>query len=271
VTADNPQLSFVITGHNVAGSVRESVLSALGQDEVETEVVYVDDGSTDATLAVLEEIRDDRLKVVRLPRVGRVAALNGGVAHAAATLIAILDADDVALPGRAAAQIKFLDSRPDICVVGGQLEPVDSTGRVDRSGRLTFPTAPEEIDSWLCRGRMPLAHPAMTYRRDWFDRTGGYDASVLRAEDFDLVLRGWTRGSYAALPQIVTRYCTPLFPSWRYWRREQTFSRAVYRRWTRGDSAPLEIKSRPLEVAYDALEWIAQRVQTWTLNKLSTR
>ena len=149
--------------------------------------------------------------------------------------MAILDADDIALPLRSTTQLRFLAANESCMAVGGQLEPVDSAGRVDRSDRLRFPTRPEEVDAWIKRGRMPLAHPTLTFRKTWFERVGGYDPSVLRAEDFDLVLRGWAPGSYAAVPQTVTRYRTRLFPTWSYWRRELDYTRAVHRRWLRDD------------------------------------
>ena len=262
-----PDLSFVITGFNALSTVREAVGSALNQEHVRVEVVYVDDGSTDGSVDALASIDDERFAVVSLDHLGRARALNEGIGATHGDFVAILDADDIALPLRSVIQLAFFAANQGCMAVGGQLEPFDSTGRVDRSSRLRFPTVPEEIDAWIKRGRMPLAHPALTFRRDWFERIGGYDSSVLRAEDFDLVLRGWHPATYAAVPQIVTRYRTPLFPTWRYWRRELDYTRAVHRRWLRRDTEPLRVERRWRDFGDDCLKWTSQLFRHWLQNR----
>lgn len=258
-----PEVSFVITGLDAVSTVREAICSALEQTVENLEVIYVDDGSTDGSAEAVADLEDTRLSIIRLMHVGRSAALNHGVYAAESELVAILDADDVALPTRVHLQTQFLNAHPYVQVVGGQLEPFDASGRVDTSGRWRFPTRPNEIDAWLKRGRMPLAHNATTFRRSWFAMSGGYDSSVIRAEDFDLFLRNWIPGTYAAVPQIVTRYRTSLFPSWKYWHQNEDFRRAVYRRWRHHSQAPLDpfnLEVRKRDRLEDVLKWTAQSV-----------
>ena len=265
-----PKVSFVITGFNAEATVVDAVTSALAQTRVDHEVVYVDDGSTDGTLKLVQEIGSARLEVVSSRHVGRAHALNLGVETARGGLIAILDADDVAQAHRAALQCAYMDGNESCMAVGGQLEAFDQHGRIDRSGRLGFPTDPDEIDMWLRGGRMPLAHPALMYRRSWFHDTGGYDSSVLRAEDFDLVLRGWRRRAYGALSEVVTRYfARNLFPSWSYWRRENQYRRAVHDRWLRQDGSPCVVgpAGGVRELVSDGVVWCAQMGRHWVVNR----
>ena len=258
----SPRLSFVITGFNAEPTVQRAVRSALDQVGADVEVVYVDDGSDDASLRVVERIDDRRLTTLEMGHVGRATALNQGIAASTAPLIAILDADDAALPLRASIQIAFLDEHPDCELLGGQLRVTDPSGRIDQSGRLSYPTSPRDIDARIARGQNPIAHPAAVFRRDWFDRVGPYDPTVKRVEDFDLILRGWSPGRYAAVDQVVTRYAHPLFPSWRYWRRENAYRRAVHRRWAAGRThEPLELDGRMSDAARDAVVWAGQRVR----------
>jgi glycosyltransferase involved in cell wall biosynthesis len=265
-------VSFVITGYNAKPTVREAVLSALNQDSVEHDVVYVDDGSDDDTLGVISDIDDARLVLLPIERAGRSAALNAGIAATTADFIAILDADDVALPKRAVNQLQFLDQNEWCDAVGGQMEPFDAAGRVDRSGRMRSVITPADLDARIRRGRMPLAHSALMFRRSWFEAAGGYDSSVLRCEDFDLVLRGWRVGNYAALPELLTRCrMRSLFPSWSYWRREEDFRRAVYRRWQRGGGGPLRIDTRRNDVLKDVFTWTLQLAHHRLTNSLAPR
>lgn len=254
-----PEITYIVTGCDVSSTIDDAVRSALGQHGSCIEVVYVDDGSADSTLDRVEAVGDPRLRVIRQSHAGRAQALNVAVDAARSSVLAILDADDVALPLRARLQLQYLKAHPRCVAVGGQLLPADRVGRIDRSKRLSFPTNPSTIDTWIERGRMPIAHPAMTFRRSWFEETGGYDGSAKRAEDFDLVLRGWRPGRYAALSDIVTVYRSDLFPTWKYWRREHIYSRAVHRRWQRGGHEPVVVDSTKRDLARDLVVWALQR------------
>lgn len=256
-----PDISFVITGFNVRETVLASVRSALAQENVCHEVVYVDDGSTDGSADLVAAINDSRLTTLCLPRVGRAGALNCGIQKAAAPLIGILDADDLAMPVRASAQLAALTSLPEVQVLGGQIATFTMSDlRPMVRDRLSYPTEATAIDAWVRRGRMPIAHPACVFRKAWFWSTGGYDPSVRRAEDFDLLLRGWAAGTYSAIPIVVTRYRTSSsFPSWPYWRREEDYRRAVYRRWRSDVGGPLEVRPRFTDIAEDAIKWTLQR------------
>ncbi|GAB2606118.1 hypothetical protein GCM10027034_44260 [Ramlibacter solisilvae] len=99
----NPQVSVVIAAYNVQACLARTVESVLTQDLQNFEIVIVDDGSSDSTVAVAQKmaLRDSRIRVFALPRnQGPSAARNRGLAEARGDWIAILDADDVFLPNR---------------------------------------------------------------------------------------------------------------------------------------------------------------------------
>jgi succinoglycan biosynthesis protein ExoO len=96
-------VSVIIASYNVEHYIARAITSALKQEGVALEVIVVDDASTDATWAVINGMRDPRLKHLRLERnAGPSAARNVGLAQATGTWVAILDGDDVLLPGRLA-------------------------------------------------------------------------------------------------------------------------------------------------------------------------
>lgn len=99
--SDNPQptLSVVIPVHNRPTAVCEAVRSVLAEAGDDVEVVVVDDGSTDDTVAAVEALADSRLRVVSIPASGVSVARNEGVAAARADFVAFLDSDDLVLPG----------------------------------------------------------------------------------------------------------------------------------------------------------------------------
>src|SRR3712207_2326923 len=101
--------------HDGAAFLDEAIASVLGQDFEDLELVVVDDGSSDRTPEILAAWsgRDARVVVHRLEtRRGLAAALNAGISVVRAPLIARLDADDVVLAGRFAAQVRALAGAP---------------------------------------------------------------------------------------------------------------------------------------------------------------
>src|SRR5579862_6541423 len=107
-----PVISVIMPVRNGAEWLSEAVASVRGQDFGDFEFLIVDDGSQDATADVLAASAhaDARIKVMRQPAQGIVAALNNAIAVARAPYLARLDADDIAEPNRLARQFTFLEA-----------------------------------------------------------------------------------------------------------------------------------------------------------------
>jgi glycosyltransferase involved in cell wall biosynthesis len=93
-----PKISIVIPLYNKANAIEETVLSVLDQTFSDFEIVIINDGSTDASLAVTEGIEDSRINIYSTKNQGVSAARNYGITRAQADYIAFLDADDIWLP-----------------------------------------------------------------------------------------------------------------------------------------------------------------------------
>ncbi|HLF57372.1 MAG TPA: glycosyltransferase family A protein, partial [Thermoanaerobaculia bacterium] len=98
---------------NGADYVAEAIESALAQSATEVEVVAVDDGSTDATPAVLAGF-GDRIRVVRKPNGGLSSARNAGIDATTTELLGFLDADDLLPREFAASMLAAAAARPDV-------------------------------------------------------------------------------------------------------------------------------------------------------------
>jgi glycosyltransferase involved in cell wall biosynthesis len=93
-----PQITVVIPVYNGEAFVADAIDSVLAQEGVAFELIVIDDGSTDATPAVLAQY-GDRISVFRQPNSGEGAARNAAVAHMSGELALFLDADDLIPPG----------------------------------------------------------------------------------------------------------------------------------------------------------------------------
>lgn len=99
--AYRPDVTVLIRSYNAAAFLPESVGSVLAQTHRTLEVIVVDDGSTDSTTEVLEQIaeRDVRVRIAKQPRnLGLAATMNRGLDEAQTRWVVILDADDIEHP-----------------------------------------------------------------------------------------------------------------------------------------------------------------------------
>ena len=195
-----PLISVLMPVRNGARWLREAVDSVLGQEFRDFELVVVDDGSDDGTPGVLERCSadDDRLRLLRQPPQGIVAALNLGIAAARGSYLARLDADDVARPDRLARQVAFIERHDRIDLVGSAAQLIDEGGTV--IGRVAPPIDPAKLARHLRRGN-PIVHSSVMMRADAVRRSGGYRKAFAAAEDYDLWLRMAERGGIANLPE----------------------------------------------------------------------
>ena len=181
-----PAVSVLMAVRDGAPWVREAVESVLAQTAGDLELIVIDDGSTDGTPALLEAVRDPRLRLERREPRGLTRALNRALALARAPLVARLDADDLALPERLARQGAFLETHPEVGLLGTAAREVDGAGRQVRVVR------PPEDDAGLRRALIrenPFVHSSVMLRRGLCEQAGGYDEALPVAQDYDLWMR----------------------------------------------------------------------------------
>ncbi len=181
------RVGWLIPVRDAARWLGESVRSALDECAPGDEVLVVDDGSRDDPASVLPD--DPRLRVIHQPPLGIVAAMERGRRALDTPLLARLDADDVALPGRIAAQRAKLAADPGLAAVGGRARMRADEGEVPEGMRvytewvngLADPRVGLLVES-------PLFHPAVLLRAAAVEAVGGYRDGPF-PEDYDLWLR----------------------------------------------------------------------------------
>jgi len=143
-----PGVSIVIPNYNYAGFVGAAIESALAQTHPLTEVIVVDDGSTDGSRAVIEGY-GHRITAILQANAGQLAACAAGFARARHEIIIFLDSDDVLAPEAAATVARHW--RPGLAKLQFRLETIDGDGRAD--GHL-WPKYPPQLDPATARRRL---------------------------------------------------------------------------------------------------------------------
>jgi cellulose synthase/poly-beta-1,6-N-acetylglucosamine synthase-like glycosyltransferase len=187
-----------------AGLIRS--LEALDRDPTEFDILVVDDGSP-TPIELPSTFQRHRTELIRSPaNLGVEGALNLGLSSIRTVgyeFTARLDAGDIALPGRIARQMEFLDAHPDVVVVGTWARCYDDNGRYLFTLRF-----PEEHEAILKKMRYVsgLLHPAVMMRTAALERAGPYSDNYKAAEDYELFWRLSEYGILANIPETLTEY-----------------------------------------------------------------
>lgn len=186
----NPKVSVVMPVYNTEAYVAEAIESILQQTWGDFEFIIVDDGSTDNSLKILQDYqqRDQRIKIIRNQKnAGLGICLQKAVEIAAGEFIARMDADDISTPDRFEKQIRFMDTHPDIGILGGDHWIINNLGII--IGELQYP-AFASITRWnmLLGNGLVVSHSATMIQKKILKEIGGYGPHRA-GQDFDL----WSR------------------------------------------------------------------------------
>ena len=134
-----PLVSVLVPAHNAATTILETLNSVLCQSFGNFELFVIDDGSTDATREIVAGITDSRVRCFSFDRAGPSAARNRGIERASGEFIAFLDADNLWLAGKLAAQSEALRHNSDAALVYSWSDSIDESGAFLKRGNYVRP------------------------------------------------------------------------------------------------------------------------------------
>lgn len=191
-----PIASIVTAAYNASDLLPETVASVLAQTYPHFELIIVDDGSTDDTRAVAQRLaaRDQRIRVLSTPNGGQARARNTAVRTARGTFIVLLDSDDLLAPTYLASQLKLFSRFPDATIV--------TPNAVNRGGGPYFDGKPlwartsgfERLSLRDLIEQENAVSIMSMFRREVWERVGGFNSELLRNEDYDFWLRATIAG-----------------------------------------------------------------------------
>ena len=198
-------ISVIIPVFNGERTIRETIESVLAQTFSDFELIIIDDGSQDATLEIVEEFSDSRLKLFSYQNAGLAASRNRGIANATGEYVAFIDADDLWTPDKLNAQYQALQEKPGAAVAYSWTDCINEQSQFLRRGYyLSFSGEVYPyllLTNFLENGSNPLI------RHQALKAVGGFDESLKSSEDWEMYLRLAARYPFVAVPspQILYR------------------------------------------------------------------
>jgi glycosyltransferase involved in cell wall biosynthesis len=194
-------VSVIIPAYNAEAFIFDTVNSVLNQTYQNREVIVVDDGSTDGTMAALEPF-GNRIRVQQQPNGGVATARNMGVSLARGEWIAFLDADDLWLPEKLERQLAFSEA------------PMTFTDRFNFGSRGHLPELQSEVTPMrggdlfvaLMREGNFITNTSVVMRRALFEQMDGFYTGLNGTEDWDLWIRIAEHHTIGFLSEPLVRY-----------------------------------------------------------------
>ena len=200
-----PLISVVTSVYNGEAMLRASVESILSQSLTDFEFIIVDDGSTDSSRTIVDELAraDSRIRVIHQSNRGLTRALITGCSAARAKYIARHDADDFSLPGRLEKELAVIESNPDVVMVscGTRFLGPGRELLYERARDGDVSAGLRTLDWRRVTG--PSGHGSTLFRRDLYERVRGYRECFYFAQDIDLWVRLAEHANCVAIPEIL--------------------------------------------------------------------
>lgn len=204
---DAPLISVILPVYNGEAYLAEAIDSILAQTFKNFELIMIDDGSTDSSLAILTQYqaRDSRIRVVSRENRNLVATLNESIDLARGEWVARMDQDDISLPHRFERQIHQLEhTEADIC--GSWVKYFGGSNR--HTWQAYESDQAIKMDMLF---KSPFAHPSVMMRTHLLKKLR-YDKNCEKAEDYDLWVRAALAGwNMTNVPEVLLMYRTHAF------------------------------------------------------------
>ena len=189
------RIGIVMPAWNVAPWIGDAIASVLTQSHRDWTMVVVDDGSTDATAAIVAGCPDARIRLIRQANAGVSAARNRGMVELDADVLLFLDADDWLAADALGRLDNALQAAPQAVAAAGPYTLVYTSGIRTRTRR---PPSGDILEQLMIRNRFANGGHLLL-RRPAVDAAGGFPADVAYGEDWEYWIRIALQGPFAAV------------------------------------------------------------------------
>lgn len=194
-----------MAAYNSENYISDSIKSILEQSFSDFELLIVNDGSTDQTVAVIEKFNDPRIRLVHNDKNrGLTYTRNVALTEARGEYIAILDSDDIAIKNRLELQYNFFRQHPEYALCGGHGVFINQRAELTNNSDLIVPVGAEKIKMTLLFENT-FVNSSVMYKTSIYKELNGYQ-DYAPAEDYELFIRIAEKYPVWNLDQILVKY-----------------------------------------------------------------
>jgi len=206
INTNTPLVSIFVSCYNHEQYIEDCILSIIQQDYDNIELIVIDDGSSDNSVNIIQRLQQEHLFYFEAQtNIGLTKTLNKMLTIAKGKYIAPIGSDDILLPHKTAIQVNYLEKRPDIAVVGGNILCIDEQGKFKTKQRHK---GYREVDfkTIFRQPKLIPAAPSVMIRASVLKEINGYNTEC-QLEDLYLWLK-ITQAGYpiAVLAEVVAHY-----------------------------------------------------------------
>lgn len=203
---DKPLVSVFIPVYNSEEYIKDALNSIVTQSYTNLEIIIVDDCSTDQSVEIINSFQDSRIRLLRNEEnKGIPYNRNLGLKESKGKYMAIMDADDIALPNRIEEQVAFMENHLDIDAIGTYYEMFG--GKVSRTFKPNY-ISPEEIKIQLLFFSQIGNPTAMVRLSTIKEHHITYNPNYFVAQDYDMWVQISKVGKLHILPEVLLKYRT---------------------------------------------------------------
>ena len=203
-----PAISVILSVYNHEIYIKKCIQSILDQSYKDWELIIIDDGSTDKSYNELKKFEqtDDRIKIIKNEKnQGLPKSLNHGISVSNGEFIIRVDADDICLQNRFEVLVNNITKKENsnIDVLGSNAYFVNKENKI--IGQSSMPINSEDFKKEIYK-RNPFIHSSVIIRKSFLLKNNLYDKKFIKAQDYDLWLRGYKYNNYKNLEKILLNY-----------------------------------------------------------------
>lgn len=198
-------ISVVIPTYNAEKTIQETVFSVQSQTFSDIEIIIINDGSTDRTLEIIQNISDSRIKVFSYKNRGLPTARNRGIAQATGEFISFIDADDLWTPDKLERQLAALESHPEAGIAYSWTQLIDEQGHFLHRYHPVFFEG--DVYTEILVNNFVSNGSNILVRKETVLSVGEFDSTLKSCEDWDFYIRLAAKYHFAIVPdwQILYR------------------------------------------------------------------
>ncbi len=245
-------VSLIVISYNQEKYIEETLKGILSQTVKPMEVIVADDGSSDSTQEIIKDFvhkngLDNWKLLLSKVNKGITKNLAEAIQTASGEIIMINAGDDISYPNRLKLTIEAFEKHPDYSIVTGDLDVIDSNGRITGEIKNSSPEC-NDIQKALRNG-MPYVHPVgQSFKRDIFDLFGPLPTDVPN-EDDQISFRGMISGGILCIPDKLMKYRVHSFSASAWIRNKQNVKFFLER-----FISDMPVRKRHMELWKEALE-----------------